>query len=170
MGKVQPLKFGILNASIVLFTAIGAVHAADGEKATADSDVTKLAEAQDAKLPKQSETAEYDLQHIVKDGENLWVLAELFTGDGSNWKELAEVNELNESGKVVPGQTIHIPASLNKVAINVVTIEDDEPKAVKVKAEKAEVENKSKSNTIPANFAKDSTVYFYEESKVKVTE
>ena len=98
------------------------------------------------------------------------MLAELFTGDGNNWKELAEVNELNESGKVVTGQTIHIPASLNKVAINVVTIENDEPKAVKVKAEKAEVENKSKSNTIPANFAKDSTVYFYEESKVKVTE
>ncbi len=170
MGKLQPLKFGILNASIVLFTAIGIVHAADGEKATADSDVTKLAEAQDAKLPKQSETAEYDLYHIVKDGENLWVLAELFTGDGNNWKELAEVNELNESGKVVTGQTIHIPASLSKVAIDFVTIEDDEPKAVKVKAEKAEVENKSKSNTIPANFAKDSTVYFYEESKVKVTE
>lgn len=170
MGKVQPLKFGILNASIVLFTAIGTVHAADGEKATADSDVTKLAEAQDAKLPKQSETAEYDLHHIVQDGENLWVLAELFTGDGSNWKELAELNELNESGKVVPGQTIHIPASLNKVAINVVTIENDEPKAVKVKAEKAEVENKSKSNTIPADFAKDPTVYFYDESKVKVTE
>ena len=165
MGKVQPLKFGILNASIVLFTAIGTVHAADGEKATADSDVTKLAEAQDAKLPKQSETAEYDLHHIVRDGENLWVLAELFTGDGSNWKELAELNELNESGKVVPGQTIHIPASLIKVAIDVVTIEDDEPKA-----EKAEVENKSKSNTIPADFAKDPTVYFYDESKAKVTE
>ena len=170
MGKVQPLKFGILNASIVLFTAIGTVHAADGEKATADSDVTKLAEAQDAKPPRQSETAEYDLHHIVQDGENLWVLAELFTGDGNNWKELAEVNELNESGEVVTGQTIHIPASLSKVAIDFVTIEDDEPKAVKVKAEKAEVENKSKSNTIPANFAKDSTVYFYEESKVKVTE
>ena len=169
MGKVQPLMFGILNASIVLFTAIGTVHAADGEKATADSDVTKLAEAQDAKLPKQSETAEYDLYHIVQDGENLWVLAELFTGDGSNWKELAELNELNESGKVVPGQTIHIPASLNKVAINVVTIENDEPKAVKVKAEEAEVENKSKSNTIPADFAKDPTVYFYDESKGKVT-
>ena len=98
------------------------------------------------------------------------MLAELFTGDGNNWKELAEVNELNESGKVVTGQTIHIPASLSKVAIDFVTIEDDEPKAVKVKAEKAEVENKSKSNTIPAKFAKDSTVYFYEESKVKVTE
>ena len=124
----------------------------------------------DAKLPKQSEAAKYDLYHTVKDGENLWVLAELFTGDGNNWKELAEVNELNESGKVVTGQTIHIPASLSKVAIDFVTIEDDEPKAVKVKAEKAEVENKSKSNTIPANFAKDSTVYFYEESKVKVTE
>ena len=117
MGKLQPLKLGILNVSIVLFTAIGTVHAADGEKATADSDVTKLAEAQDAKLPKQSETAAYDLHHIVKDGENLWVVAELFTGDGSNWKELAEVNELNESGKVVPGQTIHIPASLIKVCL-----------------------------------------------------
>ena len=170
MGKLQPLKIGILNASIMLFTAIGTVHAADGEKTTADSDVTKLAEAQDAKLPKQSEAAKYDLYHTVKDGENLWVLAELFTGDGNNWKELAEVNELNESGKVVTGQTIHIPASLSKVAIDFVTIEDDEPKAVKVKAEKAEVENKSKSNTIPASFAKDSTVYFYEESKVKVTE
>ena len=170
MGNLQPLKLGILNVSIVLITAIGTVHAADGEKTTADSDVTKLAEAQDAKLPKQSETAKYDLYHTVKDGENLWVLAELFTGDGNNWKELAEVNELNESGKVVTGQTIHIPASLSKVAIDFVTIEDDEPKAVKVKAEKAEVENKSKSNTIPASFAKDSTVYFYEESKVKVTE
>jgi len=170
MGKLQPLKFGILNASIVLFTAIGTVHAADGAKATADSDVTKLAEAQDAKLPKQSETAEYDLHHIVEDGENLWELAELFTGDGSNWKELAKVNELNDSGKVVPGQTIRVPASLSKVAIDVVTIEDDKPKAVKVKAEKAEVENKSKSNTIPADFAKNPTVFFYDESKVKVTE
>ena len=89
----------------------------------------------------------------------------MFTGNGNNWKELAEVNELNESGKVVTGQTIHIPASLIKVAIDVVTIEDDEPKA-----EKAEVENKSKSNTIPADFAKDPTVYFYDESKAKVTE
>lgn len=170
MGKLQPLKFGILNASIVLFTAIGTVHAADGEKVTADSDVTKLAEAQDAKLPKQSETAEYDLYHIVKDGESLWVLAELFTGDGSNWKELAEVNELNESGKVVSGQTIHIPASLVKVSIDVLKIEDDEPKAVKVKAENVEVENKSKANAIPADFAKDPAVYFYDESKVKVAE
>ena len=74
MGKLQPLKFRILNALVVLFTAIGTVHAADGEKATADSDVTKLVEAQDAKIPKQSETAEYDLRHIVKDGENLCCL------------------------------------------------------------------------------------------------
>ena len=170
MGKLQPLKFRILNALVVLFTAIGTVHAADGEKATADSDVTKLVEAQDAKIPKQSETAEYDLRHIVKDGENLWVLAELFTGDGNNWKELAEVNELNESGKVVPGQTIHIPASLSKAAIDVAAIEDEEPRAVKVKAEKAEVENGLKSNTVPADFAKDTTVYFYDESKAKVTE
>ena len=173
MGKLQQLKFRILNALIVLFTAIGTVHAADGEKATADSDVTKLVEAQDAKIPKQSETAEYDLRHIVKDGENLWVLAELFTGDGNNWKELAEVNELNESGKVVPGQTIHIPASRSKAAIDVAAIEDEEPRAVKVKAEKAEkaeVENRSKSNTVPADFAKDTTVYFYDESKAKVTE
>lgn len=170
MGKLQLLKLGILNASIALFTAIGTIHAAEGEKATADSDVTKLVEAQDAKLPKQSETAEYDLRHIVKDGENLWLLAELFTGDGSNWKELAEINDLNESGKVVPGQTIHIPASLSKVAIDFVTIEDDEPKAVKVKAENAEVENNPKSNTTPTDIAKDPTVYFYDESKVKVTE
>ena len=173
MGKLQPLKFRILSALVVLFTAIGTVHAADGEKATADSDVTKLVEAQDAKIPKQSETAEYDLRHIVKDGENLWVLAELFTGDGNNWKELAEVNELNESGKVVPGQTIHIPASLSKATIDVAALEDDESRAVKVKAEKAEkaeVENRSKSNTIPADVAKDTTVYFYDESKAKVTE
>jgi len=148
MSKLQPLKYGIISASIVLITAIGAGHAADGEKATANSEATELAEADDAKLPKQSVTGEYDLYHTVKDGENLWDLAELFTGDGNNWKALAEVNELNELGKVLPGQTIHIPASFSKVAIGFVTIEDSEQHADKVKAEKAEAENALKSNKI----------------------
>jgi len=170
MKNLQPVKFGALVASVVLLAGAANTHSADAERtmpksvevgSSAKSEITEIAEA--AEKSKQSEPADYDLYHTIRDGENLWVLAELLTGDGSNWKALAEVNDLDESGAVKSGQTIHIPASFNKVALNTVTLLPDDKNLPtdKVSAVKAEMENISKSVTLPA--ASKPMVYLYEE-------
>lgn len=159
MKNLQPVKYGALVASVVLLAGVGSTHASDA-KPTIQKPVEAVAKS------KQSEPSDYDLYHTIRDGENLWVLAELLTGEGSNWKALAEVNGLDESGTVKPGQTIHIPASFNKVALNSVTLlpEDKKLPTDKVSAVKAEIESISKS-VIPLATS-EPTVYLYEE-KIK---
>lgn len=170
----QQVRHGSVIISIVVLACIGKGQAADneGEKLKVkeiDTSMKNPAEVAE-KDPKQSNPPKYDLYHTVRDGENLWILAKNLTGEGMNWKALAEINKLNEQGTVLPGQTIHIPASFSKVAIDSVALENNTALAGKSKVVIAEAQDTEESVTIPATFNAEPTVYFYEESKVEVSD
>lgn len=55
-----------------------------------------------------------DVVHKVAANETLWDIAKLTTGDATNWHTLADVNDLEQSATVFPGQELIIPAALVK--------------------------------------------------------
>lgn len=55
-----------------------------------------------------------DYQHKVGEQEILWDIAKKFTGDATNWRILAELNELDANGSVRVGQLLNIPADMLK--------------------------------------------------------
>jgi len=160
MNNIQPLKFGAVIASIMLLAGMGNGHAADAEgakpkvveaKTSPKSRAAELAESKAAKKSTQSVPSGYDLYHTIREGESLWMLAKMFTGNGNNWKALAKVNKLDEAGIVQPGQTIRIPASISKVALEIVT--DPVGGGTQI-ADKVKADGKDTPNvvTIPANY------------------
>lgn len=50
--------------------------------------------------------------HEVKEGENLWKIAEATLGDGARYSEIFEANTpmLSDPDKIYPGQVLRIPA------------------------------------------------------------
>ncbi|AWI86870.1 peptidoglycan-binding protein LysM (plasmid) [Alloyangia pacifica] len=50
--------------------------------------------------------------HEVKEGENLWKIAEATLGDGARYSEIFEANKpmLSDPDKIYPGQVLRIPA------------------------------------------------------------
>ncbi|MBN1037891.1 LysM peptidoglycan-binding domain-containing protein [Clostridium botulinum] len=47
--------------------------------------------------------------HKVVKGESLWHIAKKYLGDGSRYKEIAELNNISNPGLIYPGQVINIP-------------------------------------------------------------
>lgn len=51
--------------------------------------------------------------HTVKKGDTLWEIAEAYTGNGANWHQIADANNVsymsNGNPLIVPGQTLTIP-------------------------------------------------------------
>jgi nucleoid-associated protein YgaU len=68
------------------------------------SNVKKQAEEQkkieEAKLPKD---------HMVKEGENLWVISEVYYKTGYNWVDIASENKLENPDLIFPNQKLTIP-------------------------------------------------------------
>lgn len=60
--------------------------------------------------PTARETPGADRFHVVEQGENLWDIAESTTGRGRHWTVLAAINDLPEGARLLPGQTLLIPA------------------------------------------------------------
>ena len=52
--------------------------------------------------------------HVVGIQETLWNIAKTTTGDANNWHVLADINNLEQSATVFPGQELIIPADLLK--------------------------------------------------------
>ena len=49
-----------------------------------------------------------DVIHVVKSGESLWRIAQLYYGSGAKWPKIAEANDL--SGTLIyPNQRLKIP-------------------------------------------------------------
>jgi len=71
------------------------------------------------------EPSDEDLYHTIGDNETLWVLAKMLTGNANNWRQLAELNELDENGSVYVGQTIRVPAALKRVPVEQADTGDD---------------------------------------------
>ena len=74
-------------------------------------------------IPDSSE----DLYHTVGENESLWVLAKMLTGNANNWRALAEINNLDESGSVYVGQRIRIPAEMKRVPLDDEVVADNQP-------------------------------------------
>lgn len=96
---------------------LAVAEAAEGESAS--TDVIPLTEIDVEEVPLDASSSvtrsDEDLFHTVSDNESLWDLAKMLTGDANNWRILAEINELGESGTVYVGQTIRVPADMKKV-------------------------------------------------------
>jgi len=58
--------------------------------------------------------ASQDSLHEVAAGETLWDIAKMTTGDATNWHTIADMNNLDQSAAVFPGQTLIIPGELNE--------------------------------------------------------
>lgn len=58
--------------------------------------------------------------HKVSKGENLWILAEKYYGDGFKWVEIATENKLSNASIIEEGQELTIP-SLEAISINPVS-------------------------------------------------
>lgn len=58
-----------------------------------------------------------DYVHEVMPGESLWTIAKATTGDATNWRLLAEYNEMTEGASVFPTQKLVIPADMVKPEI-----------------------------------------------------
>lgn len=154
---LRPVNIGAVIASAVLMA--GYVNAAepvatDG-KTISNIEAPKSVNALTAKKPtpassKSSSTA-YDLLHTIVEGENIWVIAKQFTGDGKNWKAIAKANKLDDKGTVHPGQTILIPATLNKVALELAPADNLNDKKLVGKT-KPEAQTSEQIITVPASF------------------
>ncbi|NET42916.1 LysM peptidoglycan-binding domain-containing protein [Okeania sp. SIO2B3] len=53
-----------------------------------------------------------DLIHTVQEGDNLWDIATRFTGNGSNYLEIANYNGISNPGLIFPNDPIRIPQHL----------------------------------------------------------
>jgi len=154
---LRPVNLGAVIASVVLMAGYVDAAEPDATKGEILSNVEapKSVKALAAKKPtpaaSKSSPTGYDLYHTVAEGENIWILAERFTGNGKNWKAIAKANKLGDKGTVQPGQTILIPATLNKVAIELAPAENLNDKKLAGKP-KPEAQTSEQTITVPASF------------------
>lgn len=54
--------------------------------------------------------------HTVEKGDTLWEIAEAYTGNGANWAQIAQANNIsylsNGNPLIMPGQVLTIPAGM----------------------------------------------------------
>lgn len=55
-------------------------------------------------------STELPTTHAVAPGENLWTIAEVYYGNGEQWVEIAQANDLTSPGNIEEGQELTIPA------------------------------------------------------------
>ena len=90
------------GTSVTLLSKLGdaAINAAVGVGATAVvATVTKTRESTSKVSPKQ---------YIVKKGDTLWNICKKELGDGSKYKEIAELNKLENPNKIYVGQKLRL--------------------------------------------------------------
>lgn len=71
----------------------------------------------DPQAPTSDQTIVSDYIHDVMPGESLWDIAKATTGDATNWRILAEYNEMPDGTSVYPNQQLVIPADMVKPEI-----------------------------------------------------
>jgi len=82
--------------------------------------------AEDVVAVDEIPASDEDLYHTVGENESLWELAKKLTGNANNWRALAEINNLGESGSVYVGQQIRIPAEMKRVPLDENQIADSD--------------------------------------------
>ena len=97
----------------VLVEQATAVNDASAIPAIADGSNEALTELSQASSD-NSGGAQEDILHEVAAGETLWDIAKMTTGDATNWHTIADMNNLDQSAAVFPGQTLIIPGELNE--------------------------------------------------------
>jgi LysM repeat protein len=65
-------------------------------------------------LEPMQQVAIQEYVHEVQAGESLWTIAKATTGDATNWKILAEVNNMPDGTSVFPTQKLVVPADMVK--------------------------------------------------------
>jgi nucleoid-associated protein YgaU len=73
------------------------------------TNVRKQEELKKVEEQKKLEEAKLPKQHTVKEGENLWVISEIYYKTGYNWVDIALENRLSNPDYIVPGQVLTIP-------------------------------------------------------------
>ena len=65
--------------------------------------------------------------HTVARGEHLWGISEKYYGNGYNWPDIAQVNNINNPGIIVSGQELTIPKVALRVSSSVVSAQTSPP-------------------------------------------
>jgi len=95
-------------------------------------------------------TSNEDLFHTVGENESLWELAKMLTGNANNWRALAEINDLGESGSVYVGQRIRIPADMKRVPLDEDLANDNQPAAAEPEIMQAKADDEAESKPMMA--------------------
>lgn len=109
--------------------------------------------AEETAKPSLDNSAE-DLFHTVGENESLWVLAKMLTGNANNWRQLAELNDLDENGTLKIGQQLRIPAALKKVPLDgeqTTAVAEQAPKATQEQPVVAAASSDEPSETFTVN-------------------
>ncbi|MGI5894271.1 MAG: LysM peptidoglycan-binding domain-containing protein [Candidatus Merdivicinus sp.] len=59
--------------------------------------------------PDRSGSPEIPQSYTVQEGDCLWLIAARFLGDGSRYREIADLNEISNANLIYPGQILRIP-------------------------------------------------------------
>jgi nucleoid-associated protein YgaU len=73
------------------------------------------------------ETQKLPNKYVVKDGENLWSIAEKVYGSGYNWKDIADANKLENPDLLSAGTELSLPHIASKSATVDKTVTADKP-------------------------------------------
>ena len=93
----------IIGLAVVLaigFAVINSVKMTNVRKQEELKKVEEQKKLEEAKLPKD---------HTVIDGENLWVISEIYYKTGYNWVDIASENGLVNADVIYPEQVLKIP-------------------------------------------------------------
>jgi nucleoid-associated protein YgaU len=61
-------------------------------------------------IQKAASTQNKEQTHKVEKGESLWKIAEKYLGKGSDWKKIADANNISTPSEIEVGQSLIIPA------------------------------------------------------------
>ncbi|MBX2885952.1 MAG: LysM peptidoglycan-binding domain-containing protein [Granulosicoccus sp.] len=106
---------GVVNTTPVV-TEITPVTAVVEQPAAEELVITETVSTETVidEQPAVAATPLADYEHIVADNEILWDLSKRLTGDATNWRVLAELNNLGPQGTVYPGMKLVVPADMLK--------------------------------------------------------
>jgi nucleoid-associated protein YgaU len=105
MNLKNTLKFIKLNEPGIRMLAVFMVIVLCGEI------VIKLSQTKVNNIPIKDISNEIIQNvHTVKRGENLWQIATQYFGDGFKWKDIADANNLDNTGDIEEGQKLIIPS------------------------------------------------------------
>lgn len=98
-----------LLLSLVPLSIPAPVAAAPGEHRPAEPVAAALTDSGTGRADAASSRSHPAAVHVVQPGDDLWSIAERWYGDGTRWRQLAEVNSLDDAAHLEAGWRLRLP-------------------------------------------------------------